>query len=42
MGDLILLAAEHLAIWRPFAIAALSGVVLGCLWYAVTAWEASR
>ncbi len=39
MGDVLLWSADHLAIWRPFAIAVLAGFVLGCVWYAVAAWE---
>lgn len=42
MGDLLLWGADHIGIWRPFAIALLTGLVLGCAWYAACAWEARR
>jgi len=37
MSDLILWAAGHVEAWRPFAIAALSLLALGCVRYW---WEA--
>jgi len=42
MNDLLLWAADHLWIWRPFAIAGLTVFALACLWYALAFWEGRK
>lgn len=42
MSGLAYWLADHVELWRPFALAGLGVFVLVLLWCAVTAWEGMR
>lgn len=42
MSDLMFWLADNVVIWRPLAILALAGIVIGCVLFWMSAWEGGR
>ena len=41
-GDVLLWMADHIEVWRPFALVVLTLLILACLWFALVAWEGKK